>query len=399
MSKAIKWIVALVVLIVILWIAFWVYAQMQLKQVVQTKISAINSTGLEHISYDRITTSSSPFVISVKLINPSLTKPPVGGVPPVQISTAYLGASLSIFHPLTLHQNIAPRIDIQAGQNAGMMTFGAINSTNILRPSVWWGDVSNPISQSDSLISNMQVSASNGSLSLVSIGTLKVHEELGPDITTATQKAALVTLSIDNLQVAPAFTQMLHLPFGGEVKHLDTSFTIFGPFDVAALEKEIDAMPADQRSKAGVSLIQNWAAAGGHLLANLNLNIGTSALATNLILGFDKQAQPTGTTSINATHLDQFTAALVASYPNMQDKITQAQAALAPYISTTPQDGQVLAMQTVFGQKGITINGKQTSTTPVTINWEALKNPPQPMPALAPGDESGAAAPSPTTQP
>lgn len=391
MSKVIKWIAAIVVLLIILWIAFWVYAQMQLKDVIQNKISMVNSTGQEHISYERITTSSSPFVISVTLINPSLTKPAMDGVPPTQLSTAYLGASLSLFHPLTLNETIAPRFDIHVGENAGVVIFGQIKSTNTLRPSVWWGNVSNPIVESDSQISNMQVLGSNGSLSLVTIGAIKAHETIGPNTTTAAQVAAIVNMSMDHLQVAPTFTEMLHLPFGGEIKHLDTSFTIFGPFDVQALSKTLNQTPDDQRHKVLISDIQSWAAAGGHMLADLNLEVGPSTLTTNMAVGFDKQAQPNGTANVNANHLDQFTAALVAAYPEMQSKITQMQASLAPYLSTTTQGGQVLTMQTVFGQKGVTINGKQTSTTPVTINWEALENPPQPMPAFAPGDQSGAA--------
>lgn len=391
MSKAIKWIVALVILLIVLWVAFWVYAQIQLRDVVQSKISTINSTGQEHVSYDRITTSSSPFVISVTLINPSLTKAAQNGAPPIQISTASIGASLSLFHPLTIREYLTPRIDVKIGENTGVVTFGDISSVNILRPSVWWGNTSNPIIQSDAQISNMQILGSNGSLSLVTIGNIQSHEIIGPSTTTAAQMAGFVKLSMDDLQVAPAFTQMLRLPFGGEVKHLDMSFTLFGPLDAAAIDKALNQAPSDQHLKIAVQTIKSWAAAGGHILATLNLDVGPSTLTANMATAFDKQSQPNGTVNVTANHLDQFTAALEAAYPNLQDKLTQMQSNLAPYLSTTTQGGQVLNMHTVFGQTGVVINGKQTSTTPVTINWDTLENMRQPMPVLAPGDESGAA--------
>jgi hypothetical protein len=106
---------------------------------------------------------------------------------------------------------------------------------------------------------------------------------------------------------------------------------------------------------------------------------------------FDANVQPSGTADLTADHLDEFTGAITNAYPQVQDTISQAEAQLSPYLSTTGTGGQTLGMNVTYGPPGVTINGQKVADMP-PVNWDALENPP---PAPAPDDGSGAGSPTP----
>lgn len=401
MKAAIKGVIALIILVIILWIAFWFYAEIHLKQAVEAKIASLNESGVEHVSYSGITTSSSPLVISLKLLDPvlTITSPQA---PPVTIHAPYAGMALSLLHPLTLTGLVPLRMNLLVGQDQGAITFGKAVVTNTLTPGVWWGNFSNPVTHTRQDFSNIQILGSNGSIALVRIAKLHIDETINPQ-TTAQQTAVTFHVAMTDLQVAALFTQLLHLPFNGEITQLNSAITASGPFDMVAFDKQFKQLAPQDRNKFVYTKVHQWASTGGHALLSLTLTVGPSTLNSTATIDFDKQAQPQGRIDINANHLDQFKTSLLSAYPQEADHLNQVQAQLAPYLTTTTDGGQVLGLHVVFSANGTFVNGTRTENAPNSpiIDWNALETTGHlPVEApYAPGDGSGAALSSPTATP
>lgn len=390
--------IILIILIIILWIAFWFYAENHLKQAVEANIAKINKSGVESVSYTGITTSSSPLVVSVKLVDPVLTIA-IPQKQPIIIRAPYAGATLSLLHPLTLTGMVPLRMDLLVGQNQAAITFAHAVDINTLAPGVWWGDFSNPITHTQQDFSDIQLLGSNGSMALVRIDTLNIDETVHTQ-TTAQQSAVTIHVAMAGLQVAAPFTQLLRLPFNGEITQLNTAFTASGPFDFVAFDKQFKQLAPQDRGKFLFTNLHQWASAGGHALWTMTLIMGPSTLNSALTLGFDKQAQPEGSLNVTANHLDQFSASLISAYPQATDQINQVQAQLAPYLTTTTEGGKVLGLHVVFNSNGSFVNGTRTENAPSEpiIDWKTLETTGDlsgaaPAAPYAPGDGSGAALP------
>jgi len=113
--------------------------------------------------------------------------------------------------------------------------------------------------------------------------------------------------------------------------------------------------------------------------------VGPSTLSADAAVQFDANVQPSGTADLTADHLDAFSAAVTAAYPQVQDNVNQIEAQLSPYLSTTDDGGQVLTIHLIYGSGAVSINGQKVSDMP-PIDWDMLENPP----AQAAGDGSGA---------
>jgi hypothetical protein len=163
---------------------------------------------------------------------------------------------------------------------------------------------------------------------------------------------------------------------------------------LSQLADQLDAAPHEPgaEEKLLAPVVHKWASAGGNGKLALNIVVGPSTINAGATLGFDANLQPAGTADLNADRLGDFTTALVNAYPTIQDDIAQVEARASPYITNTPQGGQTLGMHVVYGAGSVSINGQKVSDLP-QLDWNALENPPPP-PVQAPGDGSGAAAPT-----
>ena len=77
MRSFIKGLVGLVILVALVWLGLWLYANMRLKQLVTAEISHVNASGTAHISYHNITTSHSPILASFRLRLPCPLPPAI----------------------------------------------------------------------------------------------------------------------------------------------------------------------------------------------------------------------------------------------------------------------------------------------------------------------------------
>lgn len=391
MRSFIKGLAGLVILVVLVWLGLWLYANMRLKQLVTAEINQVNASGTAHISYDKIATSRSPLLASVMISHPHWTSQPDPSVPAVTASAASLGAHISLLHPLTLHVDMPLSIAISSSEASGALTFEVADITGTLSPSIWLGDTDNPIINGDAQFAGVNLLASNGSLQVAQIGTLTLHESLNANAN-ASQTALALREDMHDFSLSPILTRLLNLPFGGKIEHVAVTARLSGPLDWRSIAKqEASFQDQDARDKFMLQTLHQWAMAGGSGQGSLSLKLGPSQLKADGTVAFDKAGQPSGKTDVTADHLDQFTGALTGSYPGLQDWISQIEAMLSPYLSTTTDGGQELAMHTVYGKGGIVVNGKKTGDLP-PLDWNKLLNPP-PAPAVAPGDGSGAASP------
>ena len=393
MRGFIKWLAGLVILVVLVWLGVWLYAEMRLKQLVAAEIGRVNASGTAQISYDKLTTSHSPLVASVALANPSWTSQPGSSAPPITVSAASIGAHVDLANPLILHVDMPLSIAVTTAKASGAITFATAYVTEQLSSSVWLGNMDNPITGGDARFEGINLLASNGSLRVAQIGTLALRQtadaKAGPG-----QTALALDETMSDFRLAPIIARLINLPFGGQIAHLAVSASLSGPLDWPSIAKQAATIPpGDARHKFVMETLHKWALAGGSGQGKLDVTLGPSRFTADGSVTFDKAAQPSGTTDLTANHLDQFTAGLTASYPGLQDWASQLQARLSPYLSTTQDGGQVLAMHTVYGKNGILVNGQKTGDLP-PLDWDKLINPPSLPPSpVAPGDGSGAASP------
>jgi hypothetical protein len=198
------------------------------------------------------------------------------------------------------------------------------------------------------------------------------------------------------MALSPLMTRIASIPFDGRVGQLNFTLNLSGPVPPAvfSLPDEMRTTQYDPQAqqKIIIPIIHQWAAGGGTGSFATTLAIGPSTANAGATIRFDANLQPNGTASLTASHLDEFTAAITSAYPQVQDTISQAEAQLTPYLTTTATGGQTLGMNATYGPPGVTINGTKVADMP-PVNWDALENPPA-APPPAPGDGSGAAAPA-----
>lgn len=371
MWRVIKWLAGAIIVIILAWLGIWFYAEMRLQQVVEAKLNQINASGVQRVVYDQLITSRSPLVAGLTLVNPELKITFDPSEPPIVASTARISANINLLHPLTLHINLSPRIMINNASTNGVLTFAKTYITETLNPAVWQGNTKNPITSGLASFTGITLLASDGSLEVAQIDKLTLHETLNAKAN-KDHTALALTQNIQNFRLSPLLVKLFDLPFSGQINSLSASLVLSGPLDWQQIAKqEADIQNGDQRVQFLQQHLYQWALAGGHARGSLDMWVGPSWLRSNFTLGFDKQIQPEGKAEIFVNYLDQFTNALITAYPGLQTWNSQVQAALSPYISSTPQDGKVLRLHIHYGQQSVFVNDQKTGTIPV-INWQTL---------------------------
>lgn len=391
MQRFIKTLVGVIFLIILAWLAIWFYAEIRLKQLVEADITQINASNSGGITFDKLTTSHFPWVVSVGLINPRITIKPAESQSPLSISAAKIGAHMDLFHPFTLHVDFPLKIVIGQPQGAGILRFVKADVTETLNPSIWLGNTLNPVLSSTANFTDIHLLASNGSLELAKIDYLALNQETA---TYASKDQTAITFTEEMLgfHLSPLFTRLFGVPFDGEIKTISSSISLSGPLNAEqSAKQEMSLSDDDQRRQFLMQTLHQWAQSGGHAQGFLYLQIGPSQMQTNFTLAFDKNVQPEGDVRITASQLDQFSTAISTAYPSLKASISRVEATLAPYLSTTSQNGQILNMHATYGQKGVFVNGQKTGVEPY-LNWNILLSS-TPAPAFAPGDGSGAEQP------
>ena len=380
----------ILVALVVMWAGLWWYAQARLQAALKVYAAEMTAPdGSTSMSYDGVSGGGFPFAATATLDNPRLTMLlPGNDIPgPLALGLSRVTLRIDVFNPLLLHIDMPDKITGHVPQGDGAVTFGSFNATARLDPAALFNPHVFAVRAEDAAITDINVLASSGSLKVLHIDSLRVHQALNPSASAA-QTGLAFTANLEGIALPGWLTQLLRVPFNGQMAHLGLNVTLSGPADWPAVAEQLQNQPEGaDKTKFLANALHDWATKGGNGTASVSLTEGPSTLNANGTVKFDANAQPDGTADVTANHLDALTAAITTAYPQTQGAINKAEAQLAPYLSASSAGGQELNIHATYGSGGVMVNGKKAAEMP-PLDWSLLTSLP---PVQAPGDGSGAA--------
>jgi hypothetical protein len=394
MRAVIKFLATLVVVLAIAWVGFWWYAQGRLETGFNAWADGLAAQGWK-IGYASEQRGTSPAAAILSFTNLTVTTPPDPQGSSATFTLPTLALRIQALNPLVLHTDIPNKIGVDIGNNIdAAISFSSVQAAATLDQHVIFKGGDYPYRSESFSASGIDILASQGSLLVLHIDSISGHSTLKPDAG-ADGVARGSPATFTGIAVSPLMTRLLSIPFGGKIDQLTSAVNLSGPVPAGLpqLVAQVKALNGDRiaQQKLIVPVVHNWAAAGGNGNIQFSLTVGPTTLAADGAVKFDATAQPSGTANLTANHLDALTAAITNAYPGTTDTIAQAAAQLSPYLTSTPQDGQLLTLHVVYGSGTVSINGQKTGDMK-PIDWNSLENP-APPPATAPGDGSGADTP------
>jgi hypothetical protein len=394
MRAVIKFLLGLILVLAIAWVGLWWYAEGRLQNGFESWADTQATAGWK-ITYTALNRGTSPTQALLTITDLTLTPPADAAGETGTITLPGLALRIDALNPLVFHIDLPNKISVAVGNNVGLaINTSSIAITETLDPNALLNKAAYPFRGGDFAATNMDILASEGSLLVLHIDSISGHEDINPAAGNA-DTALASTAKFSGIALSPLFTKVAQIPFNGQVSSLSLGIILSGPVpdDLHGLVAQINAATASggvaAQQKIVIPVVRKWASQGGSGSMSLGLTIGPSTAKADAAVKFDANLQPAGTADLSADHLDEFTAAITSAYPQVQDTISQAEAQLTPYLTTTAAGGQTLGLNATYGPPGITINGAKVADMP-PVNWDALENPPP----AAPGDGSGAAAPA-----
>jgi hypothetical protein len=384
MRGVIKFVLTLILVVALAWLGLWWYAQGRLQNGFQAWAEQQATHGVT-VAYAGLQRGTSPTEASLAISNLTVTLPQTTNGTQAVITLPSLVMRIEAASPTVLHVDFPNKITVNAGGNLDLaINSGGIAASETLDPNALFNKNIYPFRAGDFSATNVDFLASSGSLLVLHVDSFTGHANINPNAG-AGDTALGETLTLNGMALSPLMTRIASVPFGGKIDQLTTTIDLSGPVppQIYTLPDQIRAAQHDTiaQQKLVVPIIHQWASAGGSGSIGLTLAIGPSTASANAAVKFDANLQPEGTANATANHLDQFTAAIVNAYPQLQDNIAAAEAQLTPYITTTGPSGQTLTIHTTYGAGAVTINGTKVTTLP-NINWTTLENPtPAPVPA------------------
>jgi len=384
MRAVIKFLLGLILVLAIAWVGLWWYAEGRLQNGFQSWADSQAAAGWK-ISYTALARGTSPMRALVTVTNLTLTPPADAAGETGTITLPGLALRIDALNPLVFHTDLPNKISVAVGDNIGLViNTGSIALSENLDPNALFNKTVYPFRGGDFSAGNVDVLASEGSLLVLHIDSITSHADL--NLAAGSSDTAMsTTTSFAGIALSPLFTKVAQIPFNGQVSNLSLGIILSGPVpnDLHGIAAQISAATAGDEAaqqKIIIPVVRKWASQGGSGSMSLGLTIGPSTAKADAAVKFDANLQPSGTADLSADHLDEFTAAITSAYPQVQDTISQAEAQLTPYLTTTATGGQTLGMNATYGPPGVTINGTKVADMP-PVNWDALENPPPAAPA------------------
>jgi hypothetical protein len=375
-------IIAVIILLVIVvsWLWAWNHAQSRMAALQRQWIEKVqNENAGAVITYDGIVKGSNPFVAKVMTKNLRISMHlPTEGMddPPFVIEPIDLTYSISLFSPTVMHVEIPQKITGASGDVDGTASFGAIKVTADIDPHNLYKADAYPVTGAHISAQNIDLSAEGNSIKLLHIDNRVEDESLAKTSSTA-QTGLKLHFVLDGVAPGGWINSLSsNIPFNGALKHLGIDLAISGPTDWEALAKQVEAAQnSDDTDVTDVmyQALYNWAQAGGSANAHVSIGVGPTTADASGNVAFDNAVQPSGTGSLNVTHLSELTDAIAQVWPDSADDTKKALDALGPYLSTSPTDGQGLNVNVVYGKPGVVLNGKKQADMP-PLDWDAFKS-------------------------
>ena len=300
----------IVVALAVVWAGLWWYAQARLQAVLKVYAAEMTAPdGSTNMSYDGISGGGFPFAATATLDNPRLTLLlPGNDIPgPLVLGLSRVTLRIDVFNPLLLHIDMPDKITGHVPQGDGAVTFGSFNATAQLDPAALFNPNVFAVSAEDAAVTDINVLASSGSLQVLHIDSLRMHQTLNPSASAA-QTGLALTEDVQGIALPAWLAQLLRVPFNGQMAHLGLNVALSGPVNWPALAQQMQTQPEGaDKTKFLTDALHGWASQGGSGTASLSLTEGPTTLNANGTVKFDANAQPTGTADVTANHLDALT--------------------------------------------------------------------------------------------
>jgi hypothetical protein len=382
MRAVMTFLFTLLLVVVVVWLGLWWYLQGRLQSGVEGWAENQAAHGIT-VAYSSLQRGTNPTVAEITLTNLTITLPqqPSGAQPVVTLPTLALRMNMTSL--TTLHADLPTKISVNAGGNFDLvMNSGSIGLSENLDSGALFNKDVYPFKGGDFAATDVDFLASSGSLLVLHLDSLTGHADINVNATAA-QPALAETVTMGGMALSPLMTKIASIPFDGKINQLGFSLTLSGPVppQIYTIEEQLRAAAKDEvaQQKLIMPIVHQWASQGGNGSLGLNLSIGPSTANADAAIKFDANIQPEGTGSLTADHLDAFTNAITAAYPQVAGTIAAGEAQLTPYIATDAQTGQTLTMHATYGAGSVAINGTKVGPLP-PLDWTTLENPP-PAPA------------------
>jgi hypothetical protein len=392
MRTFIRLLLLLVIVLGAAWVALWWYAEGRMQAGIVNWANQTSATPNMKVSYDSIAHGTSPLAATVTLTNLRITVQTSADEQPVVVTLPSFAMEIDATNPLVVQEILPPQINFSGARGDGAITFGNVSISQHIDPQALFNPKIVPFRGADAAAGNINLLASGGSLMILHIDSYALHGVINRSAG-AGQTAFSGNETFNGIALSPLLTKLGSVPFNGQIAQFGISMNIGGPVPAGWQNffQQLNMLPvgdmADRR-KITLTAMHDWAAQGGSASLGITLDVGPSALNADASVNFDANVQPSGTADVTADHLDAFSSTVTGAYPQLQGTVSQIEAELSPYLSTSDADGQVLTIHLTYGSGAVNINGQKVTDMP-PVDWNTLENPPAP-PAQAPGDGSGA---------
>lgn len=381
MRVVVRTLLGLLAVLAVLWLGLWWWAEARMQDGMQNWLARFQPQSGVKISYDSISRGVSPLAASLTVSGLHYTvQPQDGSIGPFSMTFPSFVLRADIWDPLDLRFIFPSQVNIDTPRADVTVTFGSCEETGRIDLNALLKHEIDPFTSLTLAASDINVLASSGSLAILHIdsidGLAKLNRQAG-----AGETAFSDEMTISNIALSPLVTRLAAIPFGGAISEFSAGFSLTGPIpaDWQQFYARYNKVPVtDQPGHARLILqaLHEWALRGGSADGSVKLVIGPSTLTAAGTAKFDSNAQPSGTASLTADHLDEFAGAIASAYPATQNAINNIQARLSPYLTSSQAGGQTLGLQVTYGKGSVTVNG-QTSPLP-PLDWSKLENTPLP---------------------
>lgn len=375
MRGFVRFLIVLIVILAIAYVAAWWYAEGRLAVGFQQSEAALRQAGWT-VTHGTVTRGNSPAAATLSVADLKLTPPdrndpaPTIALPSVKLAVRP-GAPLTLDVGLPLSWNIA----LPSGP-AFTARFTAISDRYGFDLNALLHHAADPISSSAFAASGLRIDSADTNFTLISVKSFSVAGTRNPQAG-KTATALSVHENLTGLALSPIFVTLGRLPFSGRIAALSLDLKLSGP----ALNLPAQGLPvpapgaiASQGAAAGQAMWQamgpqlhQWAEAGGHGSFAVGLKIGPLDAHDSGSFSFDATSQPVMNSTLKASGVGAMLGEIATDYPQTVGIISTLTAAAEPYLTKGAGGNQHLAVDFGLGQGVLTANGKKVATVPKLV--------------------------------
>lgn len=382
MRGFLRFILALLVVLVIAWIGVWWYLEGQLVLGFRNMEAQLRANGWQ-VTHGAIARGNSPAVARFTVADLKLVPPANAGVAQPALTLPQAGAHVGIADWSMLHLDLplSSTVTLQDGPSFSA-DFTSLAADYRIDPGVFFNHKRNSFRGGDLVATGFRLDSANTNFTLFSIATLISHTTVNQSAD-AGKTAFSLREQIDGMALSPIFVTLAHLSFNGKISSVGVAITLSGPVPadldawsqrVAAAIRAAGPRHPEAAARAAAPAIHAWAKQGGHGSFRLGLGLGPAVAHAAGSFSFNSEVQPQGDADVDASGLGAFFADIASAYPATVAQISALTAELQPYMVKSPDGGQQLKVKLALDKGAVTANGKQVATVP-PVDWAALAKP------------------------